>query len=324
MAKPHAGQSESGSSDYVFGTELPRVLLNEAYVQYDNDSTDPGLQNINQANANPPPKASRYKFNAWVELHNPFKTTTAGSNYPSNNGTATAPPVLDGGTAVLQSANPKVTWSNYQLLVVQATGNAVASGTGLNAFSNSTGQPAANTTLITIGGATAAASQAWGTTNTTKQILPANGAIASTVAGKPGGNTGFYVVGPPANVPYLANRNPNLPTPTLASALMSSQQTTSAAFPAPPTALPPVTVMLQRLACPNLAPNLRRATNPSGATPEPHSTRTSPSISCPAFRSTTVAFTLDTARILPGTVPRSRPGTRWAAVSPTPALRPTW
>ena len=103
-------QGTQTASEYVFGTELPRVLLSEAYVQYDNDSADPGLKNINAA-AQQQPMATYYKLNAWVELHNPFKTTPAGATYP-----------LNGGTAVLQSAQA---WSNYQLLVVQSTGNGV-------------------------------------------------------------------------------------------------------------------------------------------------------------------------------------------------------
>ena len=33
---------DAGHGEWVFGTELPRVVLNEVYVEYANDPTDPG------------------------------------------------------------------------------------------------------------------------------------------------------------------------------------------------------------------------------------------------------------------------------------------
>jgi hypothetical protein len=57
-------------SDYVFGTELPQVVVNEVLCQLDNDSTDPDL---NPVAAGTPRKASFYKLNTWIELYNPTK-----------------------------------------------------------------------------------------------------------------------------------------------------------------------------------------------------------------------------------------------------------
>jgi hypothetical protein len=60
-------------AEILFGTELPRLVLNEAYVQQETISG---------------------QVNVWAELFNSFKTTPAGSTYP-----------LDGGTARLQLMN---------------------------------------------------------------------------------------------------------------------------------------------------------------------------------------------------------------------------
>ena len=48
------------TAEYVYGTELPRVLINEAYAQY----------------TPPPPNMSSNPttVNVWVELMNPFRT----------------------------------------------------------------------------------------------------------------------------------------------------------------------------------------------------------------------------------------------------------
>src|SRR5262249_35527440 len=55
-----------GTRHYVFGTELPRVVLNEADVEIANDPSDPGLLRENK-------KATRdFIINFWVELLNPF------------------------------------------------------------------------------------------------------------------------------------------------------------------------------------------------------------------------------------------------------------
>jgi hypothetical protein len=64
-------------SETVFGTELPRLVLNEVYAQLDNDPNDQGLAI--------PKATTSYNLNVWAELHNPSKnalvtTIAAGSN----------------------------------------------------------------------------------------------------------------------------------------------------------------------------------------------------------------------------------------------------
>lgn len=55
-------------TEYVFGTELPQLVLNEVYAQVDNDPNDT------------PPIATKYNVNFWVELHNPLSNTPLNVN----------------------------------------------------------------------------------------------------------------------------------------------------------------------------------------------------------------------------------------------------
>jgi hypothetical protein len=59
----HSSDSTHGT---VYGTEMPKVLLNEVYAQADNDAS--------QANLETTKKGTRYYVNFWVELHNPTQT----------------------------------------------------------------------------------------------------------------------------------------------------------------------------------------------------------------------------------------------------------
>ena len=61
-----AGFEPTGNG-YVFGTELPKLVVNEVYLEYDNDQTDPtGM----------PKKATKaYHMNVWAELVNPLPST---------------------------------------------------------------------------------------------------------------------------------------------------------------------------------------------------------------------------------------------------------
>jgi hypothetical protein len=56
-----------GTKEWVYGTELPRLVLNEVYAELDNNPTDTGLQNGGT-------QATTYNVNIWTELHNPLST----------------------------------------------------------------------------------------------------------------------------------------------------------------------------------------------------------------------------------------------------------
>lgn len=61
--------SDPTIKEYVVGTELPGLLLNEIYVQYDNRPDDDGIIN---AVMNMPKAKDGYKVNVWAELLNPL------------------------------------------------------------------------------------------------------------------------------------------------------------------------------------------------------------------------------------------------------------
>ncbi len=68
----------------IFGTELPRLVINELYASLDNLSNDVALQK--------PPvapnilKPTSYRVNLWAELHNPFITDTTPNGWQAAGG----------------------------------------------------------------------------------------------------------------------------------------------------------------------------------------------------------------------------------------------
>jgi hypothetical protein len=67
--------SSSKDSDFVFGVEQPRLLINEFYASIDNDSNDPNITSTGS------PSASYYVVNLFVELINPqMGQNAAGAN----------------------------------------------------------------------------------------------------------------------------------------------------------------------------------------------------------------------------------------------------
>ena len=92
-------------NEWVYGNELNRLVITEAYSQYENDPMDPNKP-FHDAIAGPPMQpasyATRYKLNFWVELHNPLT--------PPN---GTDPTLIDGGGARLY--NTQASHPVYQL-----------------------------------------------------------------------------------------------------------------------------------------------------------------------------------------------------------------
>ncbi|HZZ77559.1 MAG TPA: hypothetical protein VFE62_03515, partial [Gemmataceae bacterium] len=150
-----AGGATNLTSEFVFGTELPRLVLNEIYGQYDDDGMDPSIYSTPQSTKQAAPKASAFNLNVWAELHNPFFSTPAGAVFP-----------YDGGTAMLQNAaggfpvyRITVCWSNAALSAL------------MRDPANNMGDPGVANTLFTCSD--------WGSVAGTQQVLPANGAFNS-------------------------------------------------------------------------------------------------------------------------------------------------
>lgn len=86
-------------TEWVFGVELPRLVINECYFQYDNDPTDPtitGTPGTDKATSN-------YYANVWVELLNPLPPNGKNAGDPSND-PATMANLTSDSSALLSSA----------------------------------------------------------------------------------------------------------------------------------------------------------------------------------------------------------------------------
>jgi hypothetical protein len=209
-----------GTQEWVFGTELPRLVLNEVFVELDNDPTDPGVTGGNT-------QATKYNLNFWVELHNPLSTDSR---------------LSDSGSARLNN-------NLYQVLLCQPN-------TNLRAPENVLGDPD-NTAANQVYNAAQVyqAVSPFGPAAGQDQVLPASGKYSGPVAG----NQGYYVVGAnsaPGN--YLTNANPTNLTSTYVPPAGGPNMTYSYTIPAGTNNTPPtpaqggLTVMLRRLAHENL------------------------------------------------------------------------
>ena len=99
-------------SEWVFGVELPRLVLNEVYVQYDNDPNDPGIG----PGVSPligERATTHYNVNVWAELLNPLD----GRYDPAYNTRPSGPaaPNKDVETRLANAAGPI-----YQVVIADA------------------------------------------------------------------------------------------------------------------------------------------------------------------------------------------------------------
>ncbi|MGE3808493.1 MAG: hypothetical protein AB7K24_27835, partial [Gemmataceae bacterium] len=92
-------QWEPTNNEYVFGTELPRLVINEVYTEIQNDKADMGQMMAN----------NDYQVRFWVELHNPMNNPTAMDS-------------SDDGTARLYVGAAGSGHAAYKLVVTESTG----------------------------------------------------------------------------------------------------------------------------------------------------------------------------------------------------------
>jgi hypothetical protein len=225
---------------YVFGTELPKLVVNEVYLEYDNDPGDPTLV----PNPNPPPltiqgAAKPYHMNIWAELANPMPDpTVAGADLNGPNNAV----LVNGGTSVYQLV---VTKPNLGL---RNAANLVGDPDGATGASPPYAvQPYAPTGDSSLPGQVLAVINNWGTV---QNVTP--------VGATPGPNdvAGYMLVGPPnpAAPQPAASRIDLAPNVTAANMTYKVANDVNGDRPVPPT------ILLQRLANPNVAFNA--VTNP--------------------------------------------------------------
>jgi hypothetical protein len=210
-------------NDWVFGTELPRLVLNEAYAELDNDPADTG------------PKATKpYQLNFWVELSNPFNNTQSGD----------FPPMTDNGAARLQTPGGTAI---YQLVIAQTPNN------NLRGASNVLGTEDNGQRKALVSSFTAA----MGFTPQNGVDVTMVNTLDLNTSCQAGFNNGFYVLGGKATLP---GTGANLPPVTLqpqSNTMQSPAQGMTylpwATLQSPfPNAIPSHALLLQRLACPNM------------------------------------------------------------------------
>lgn len=212
-----------GIDCWVFGTELPRLVLNEAYAQNDNLTTDPGVIGMKGATTN--------KLNVWVELHNPFKTTPAGETYPNEAGAARLRTAGDGEYAVVVCKS-----SAALTAAMREPGNNL----GDPEFNNIGPPRTLSTSTDWPGGGGKGKGKGKGPIF--NRVLPANGAASDPSAT----NVGFFVLGP-TQTTFLGGRDPSFPV---------THRSPEMSIITPPDPVEPtVTVLLRRQAIPQLPPN---------------------------------------------------------------------
>jgi hypothetical protein len=299
----------TGITGTVYGTEVPKLVLNETYVQWDNTPTDVGNGTLTGGGSN--------NVNVYVEIVNTMPQMPGNSEL--------GPPVGADGYVMLQTDYGPV----YQLVLNDlANATAITGGTSqLRAFTNTKGDPDTGTGVY--GNATTAPFQPFGPTtlNPTGQGWGASGTVASgstpgsdqfvgpatqgsqfSMPPNPAGSsssTGWYVIGPNTTpgVVYLGTASPPM-DPSLSQTDTPQANAVAMTYTVPNTAtnLPAPTILLRRLANPYL-PNNETVTG--GMTPyNPYITvdymQTSQSIPWPPPPTTptgTVSVTQDDRRI---------------------------
>lgn len=209
---------------WVFGTELPRLLINEVYAEVVNIPTDPGL---------PANSTLGFNVNFSIELLNPL------TNDPN---------LVDSGAARLVQ-DPTVTSSTpiYQVWVAKTVNNIRNPSNVLGDPDPDPAAPSPPNTVIRVTNYTSNPVVA-GPTSTTVQ--PAASGVAPPYNTSPGSNSTFYVMAPLGSATTALT--PTTPTVNLSALTYTLPNSPD---PIPPTNVPPHAVLLRRLACPWRTPS---------------------------------------------------------------------
>lgn len=225
------------AAGWVYGTEIPKVVLSEAYAEIRNDPADPGPTNPLVLGAQ-----NAYKLSFWIELHNPMPPTP-GLIDPSTGQEKTA--------ELLQRAdpsNPTAQVPVYQIQIAEQL--AGFTPVDLRGNGNTDGQlPSKNVLkVLEVGPITPSNSPAVDY----KVILPQPSPAPNST---PAGNQGFYVVGGEVDVEGGANFNPTVKQSNMPQGNGVTNGLTRDLKPSGTTIPKPQhTILLRRLACPQLPP----------------------------------------------------------------------
>jgi hypothetical protein len=319
VTPPSAGAAITGT---VYGTELPRLVINETYVQWDNNPADAASGTLTNPN----------NVNVYVELFNTMPVQMPGNSEPPTR------PAGDDGFVILQTDQGPV----YQLVLNDIANATALTGGGttthIRDFSNTKGDPDTGTGVC--GNALAApfqpftAAQGWGASGTVGSGTTPNNDQAvgpclstsnfSSSPPTPYSGYGWYVIGPNTANVYNAGPSPAMDPSLTTITPQANAAALTYTVPNTATTLPAPTILLRRLANPYL-PNNESTT--TGTTPyNPFITvdymQTSQSIAGSSLTTptlspatTTLNVTNDDRVLLPGGTSnpnRVAPGSRFA------------
>jgi hypothetical protein len=230
---------------WVFGTEIPKVLINEVYAQYKSPANP--LTNALGSYVN------HYTVDLWAELFNPMQTDTT-LNESGNSRLY---------VSAVTGTTPLPGYPAYEMMVATPKAGAAAIF-NMHDPKNTTGKP--NATIHGTVAADWATATTAGVDSTIIKPLPAN-AFGSPAPFDRGGNTGFYMVGPktkgaaPAPVLFPSKGAgagaARVPVATINSQAMQYNFNIPGNGTANGTGTPPPpTLVLQRLLCPYAPPDL--------------------------------------------------------------------
>lgn len=216
---------KTGRQEWVFGTELPRVVLNEVYAEYVNVPDDAGLSAT-------PPRATRLKGNVWIELYNPFRDDPP----------LTAPYRKGEARLEIPATDTEPAYGAYRVILARLTNDLRQPGNVRGEISPTTGYA-----LTTLSRFSPEANANPAPIVDTTRLLGVDSANNQGYSGGLSNNKGFYLLGPTMargeTSPFAE------PIETLARSELS--YTVPANFPR---LLLDPSVLLQRLACPALPP----------------------------------------------------------------------
>lgn len=229
------------TNEWVFGTELPRLVLNEAYAEIANDPGDPKTGNR---------ATMDYKLSFWLELHNPLDGRT---NNPG--GGTTVVRLSEDAKARLQvpASGADAAYSVYQIAIAK-TPNPELKNAG-----NSRGEPAAANLVLTVSDYSpepAPAQQPILGSNEYIVVRP----VALSTSGAAGRNDGFSLLGPKDNPqgasdwPQVTLRVKDTPGAQTSTGVRSSLVYEVSKDDLPNRPVANHSLLLRRLACPHVPP----------------------------------------------------------------------